>query len=202
MRRFAPWVGISILSMVVPFSIEIVADDKAEAKKEKPKKTRIEGHTFNSAGKPLLGVDVTVWVLGQKDSVIAQRTDKTGKYLLEAELSGPFDISYVKAKYRLAVVSRLAGQENQRISKVLYRKGEVTPVTAIHDYLLGIDRIVVLALSLEKPSRVSFLKQLKDEDEERFELAKLSLPTKMDADLQSLLQARQDDLLKRLERLR
>jgi hypothetical protein len=69
-----------------------------------PKKITIEGYVFDTAGKPIGGVDVGVWVVGKVDSVGGGTTEpKTGKYSFAMKLTGSFDISYTKSKYRLSV---------------------------------------------------------------------------------------------------
>jgi hypothetical protein len=125
---------------------------------EKKKKVRLEGFVYDSADKPLGGVDVSVWVTGKSGSVGGTQTaNQTGKYSVEIEVSGAFDISYTMSNYKSSVVNHLAENNNQQISKVMYRKGEKMPPSAAHAYLQSLERMTFLANSLRKEARRDFL---------------------------------------------
>jgi hypothetical protein len=86
------------------------------------------------------------------------RTDpKTGKYSFEVNVSGSFDVSFIMSRYFTSVVTHLAEQKDQQISKVLYVRGEKVPATAAHEYLQSVDRILFLACTLPVEKRVQFV---------------------------------------------
>jgi hypothetical protein len=113
--------------------------------------TTVEGKVMNSKNGAVGGVDVALYVVGNKDPIVSQTSDpKTGEYRFpNLHLSGAFDIVYTHAQYDTAVVSRLADQENQHVSKIIYMKGEPRPVTAVQEQFLSARRIVFLANGLE-----------------------------------------------------
>src|SRR5229473_2876931 len=95
----------------------------------------VDGKVMDSANKPVGGVDVAIYVPGKKDPVSSQKSnDKTGEYRFSnLQLTGAFDIMYTHSIYETATVSRLADHDNQHVSKVIYKKGEPKPLTAVHE---------------------------------------------------------------------
>jgi hypothetical protein len=120
----------------------------------------IDGVVLDSNFKPVGGVDVSLFIAGRKAPVESQKSDsKTGKYRFQTSLSEAFDIVFLHSQYQMASVSRLAENDNQHISKVIYLKGEPVPSTAADDQLHSAQRLIFLAASLRLPDRASFLDQ-------------------------------------------
>lgn len=133
----------------------------SQGQKLVPRKVLVEGFVFDSAGKPLGGVDVAVWVVGKEGAVTGRKTDPaTGKYSFEAEVGGSFDVSYTMSRFHPSVVTHLAEKKNQQISKVLYQRGERIPASVAHELIQSIDRFGFLALSLPRESRTTFLARI------------------------------------------
>lgn len=174
-----------------------------DPKKDPPnKKITIEGVVFDSDRKPLLGVDVGVYVAGKKDSVMGGKiADKEGKYSFKVEVSDSFNIAFTKSGYRPCVMKQLKEGEDHRISLILYRRGEAFPASAAHAYLQSVDRLVFLAIALEKGKRNDFLKQFPDAPlfflDER-----LNFSEAPSIDIKIMLETEKDEILKRLQRLR
>lgn len=114
----------------------------------------VEGKVLDSKNGPVGGVDVAIYVVGNKDPINSQKSDpKTGEYhFFKLELAGAFDIMYTHTMYETATVSRLAEQDNQHVSKVIYRKGEPRPLTAVHEQFTSARRLILLANALERKS--------------------------------------------------
>src|SRR6266851_1187615 len=82
----------------------------------------VEGKVLNSKNDPVGGVDVAIYVVGNKDPITSQKSDpKTGEYhFVRLQLAGAFDIMYTHTMYEATTVSRLTEQDNQHVSKVIY----------------------------------------------------------------------------------
>jgi hypothetical protein len=88
----------------------------------------IDGVIFDSSFKPVSGVDVSLFVAGRKDPVENQKSDpKTGKYSFKVKLTDAFDIVFLHSRYQMASVSRLAENDDQHISKVIYLRANLFP---------------------------------------------------------------------------
>ncbi len=136
-----------------------------QKQQRQPQKVRLEGYVFDSGGKPLGGVKVSVWVVGKSGSVAGTRTaPDTGKYEFEADVKTPFEISYSLTNFDYSIVSLLADKKSQQISKVLYRDGEPMPASAAHALLQSADRIAFLTLSLPPDQRREFISNLAEVD--------------------------------------
>jgi len=125
----------------------------------------VEGKVVNSKGGAVGGVDVAIYVVGNKDAVDSQKSDpNTGEYhFRKLKLSGAFDIMYTHSTYETATVSRLADQDNQHVSKVIYLKGEKKPLTALQEQFLSARRLIFLANALEsKDDRKMFVSRFAD----------------------------------------
>lgn len=107
----------------------------------------VDGKTIDSAGKPVAGVDVAIYVPGTDDPIASQKTQPgSGEYSFPGlSPAGAFDIVFAHSKYELAVVSRLAEREGQHVCKVIYRQQEPIPASAYHERLQAISRLAFLA---------------------------------------------------------
>jgi Carboxypeptidase regulatory-like domain len=172
-----------------------------DEEKKDTNKVHIEGYVFDSDRRPIAGVEVAVYVTGKTDSVIGTKTvEKTGKYSLDAEITGPYDISFTQTKYRPRVVTQLCDRQDQRISITLYRKGEPVPATAAHTYLQSVDRLIFLAISLPKNKRKEFLNKFTDESEMVFGLEeKFSLSSLTAEDIRFALDQEREQVVKRVQ---
>jgi hypothetical protein len=117
----------------------------------------IEGYLFDSKGKGIPDVDVTVWVVGKADAIRTKKSEDNGHYKVEVEVSEAFDVAYSLTKYRQAIFTHLAESKNQQISTVLYTTGEKMSVSAAHASIQAVDRIAFLASALPKEKRKGFL---------------------------------------------
>lgn len=122
--------------------------------------TVIEGKVFDSSSKPISGIDVAVYVAGNKDPVATTTSDGSGGYAFRLDISAPFDIAYTHSMYDMSIVPRLAQEDTEHISKVLYRKGEPKSTSAFDDNLISMRRFVFLATAItDQKDRRSFLEQ-------------------------------------------
>lgn len=120
----------------------------------------VDGKVMDSKNKPVGGVDVAIYVPGNKDAITSQKSHKeTGEYCFSnLKLSDAFDIVYTHSQYETSSVSRLADQDNQHISKTVYRKGEPKPLTAVHERFLSVRRFAFLASAIDNQAgRVTFI---------------------------------------------
>src|SRR5262249_28282104 len=62
-------------------------------------------------------------------------------------------------------------KKSQKISKVLYRRGEKMPPEAAHAFLHSVDRLVFLAALMPKEERQAFLRRFPEADE-KYSLAR------------------------------
>lgn len=129
------------------------------AEDQTPQKTvHLEGYVYDSGGNPLPGVDVSVRIAGNAGSIGGGTTDmKTGHYSFDIKVQGAFDLIFRMSNRRTSVVKYLTDKHTQQISKILYRKGEKMPASALHAYIQSLDRVSFLALSLPKVKRREFL---------------------------------------------
>ena len=125
----------------------------------------IEGKVLNSSGGNVGGAEVAIYVVGNRDAIDSQKSNATtGEYHFHLKLSGAFDIMYTHSKYETATVSRLADQDNQHVSKVIYLKGEKKPLTAVQEQFLSARRLIFLANALDnKENQKIFVIRFEDE---------------------------------------
>lgn len=157
-----------VLAIVCVTSPAFLAQEKkggAVKVKGGARKTTISGAVFDSDDDPIRGVVVHILVAGKVGSVGRATTDIKGAFAIALDLSGPFDVTFTKNKYRGCGVSFLAKQTDQCIGKVLYRKGEKMPLSAAHDHLLFLDRMLFQSLTLEPKGRSILFATLSDEGE-------------------------------------
>lgn len=122
--------------------------------------TVIEGKVLDSSSRPISGIDVAIYVAGNKDPVASTTSGASGIYSFRLGITAPFDIAYTHSMYEMSIVPRLAQQDAEHISKVLYRKGEPQSASAFDDHLITMRRFVFLATAIaEQNDRKSFMEQ-------------------------------------------
>lgn len=125
----------------------------------------VDGKVMGSKNQPVGGVDVAIYIPGNKTAIASQTSDyKTGEYhFAKLQLNSAFDIVYTHSKYELATVSRLANNDNQHVSKVVYLKGEPMPLTALQERFLSNRRLVFLATAIDSADdRAAFVRHFSD----------------------------------------
>jgi hypothetical protein len=113
----------------------------------------VDGHVQDSKGKPISGVKVALWVIGQPKPIDSTRTDGDGYFKFNAMLGATYDIVYTHSKLDGSCVPWLAESKNQHINKVLYQKGEKRPAGAFHESLAAVERMLLIVASLDKTKR-------------------------------------------------
>jgi hypothetical protein len=120
----------------------------------------VEGKVLDGSNHAVGGVDVAIYVPGNPSPIASQKSRPvTGEYHFDGlQLAGAFDIMYTHSQYDREIVSRLADQDNQHVSKVIYRKGQPRPLTAVHEQFSSARRFVFLASFLGSPNdRATFV---------------------------------------------
>jgi hypothetical protein len=149
-RRLALSIGLLFLT-ILPFPVHA--------------QIRVDGKVMDSKGGIVGEVDVAIYVVGNKDPVQNTKSNKTtGEYHFNnLQLHEAFDINYTHPAYENVTVSRLAKEDNQHVTKVIYLKGEKKPLTAIHEQFLSVRRLLFLANALDKiEDREAFVNRFKD----------------------------------------
>lgn len=138
----------------------------------------VEGTTQDAKGKPLVGVLVEVFRANEPTREIA--TDSAGWYRFELTPGAQIDeIRYTRTDLDPAMVQRLAGERDQRISKVLYPTGAPRSLQATEDQLQAFWRYLFAAVSASKADRPRLASRFR-EDRMDARLDKLPLPAPQD----------------------
>jgi hypothetical protein len=193
MRKIA-WVVIISFVLCVLYA--------SSAREEAVATIEISGFVFDSARKPILGVNVGVYVTGKGDSVAGTTVrENDGSYSVRFEVTDTFNISFTKSTYKTCVVSQLCEKHPHKISVVLYRHGEALPAAAAHAFYQSVDRVVFLCMNLPGDERDKFLRRFTADKERDFGIRdEIELITPA-AGVSDFLKEEQQSVAKRLDKI-
>lgn len=112
---------------------------------QKPSSITIQGYVYDKGGVAVENVTVLVSPVDRVGGQVRVNTDDKGYYKLTLKPGETFDICYSHPSTGLLFLSRLSGNQDQRISKVLIRdqknQAEIS-ATDIFDYLQSIEYVM------------------------------------------------------------
>ena len=112
----------------------------------------VKGTVVDDVGKPIPGVDVTIYPVGRSNPIAHVKTDAQGNYNLQPRGQAPLDLAYTHTKMVPAFVTLLSGSSGQNINKVMYLK-TTQAVQTNQAKLEAMDRLLYLVAAVPERER-------------------------------------------------